>query len=417
MSKTILDTYASVPELSPPITQNTINLLEQYCTYFETKNNHSLALNTHLLGVEPIYFLNMDKDIFFEIMEISEATMKLAIRRISYIDPGWNVTSDPYNQLVIWIAYRIMTSTLSDQEKDVGLFSLFKMLHYKFFTSIVNNSFKHGANKAVMEATIRKLSNKYDIIVYGTWKRVIEVRSRDVYAKDSIHYKTLNSFNDDKAILYILSDIQSRLRHKIRLVTVEYYNNKELGDAIETYDMVSTDKEGKKVITATSNVYDLMIAGLLAQIQSPSRFIDNELIHVISEQFTYVKEDAFRRLLIMFTEMASLQSSSGELEKLGTLDSGEKIYVGANILIREFIQKTYRYCLLTKTNMNSKVDILMKIKNLYSSSRVSNPDILAIKLSFTTFVIQCGESKRPATNASFSIAIMLYILIRTFVYL
>ena len=418
MSRTILDNFLAEPELNQKITSETINQLEQYCAYFETKNEHPLALNTATLGVYPIYFLNIDKDILFGVLEVSESTVKKVIKKITYIDPNWKVTSDPYNQLLVWTAHRIIIDTeLSELEKDRGLLSLFKMLHYKFFTSIVNNSFKHGANKAVMDATIRKLSNKFDVIVYGSWKKVIEVRSRDVYSSESIHIGPLTKYDDDKAILYILSDIQSRIRHKIRLVTIEYYNNKDIGDTIGTYDNVSTDNDGQKTITSAANVYDLMIAGLLAQIQSPARFIDNELVHILCKQFTYVKEDAFRRILIMFTQMASLQASSSELDKIGETEGGETIYIGANILIREFIQKTYRYCLLSKVNMENKSDILIKCKNLYASSRVTNDDILIIKRSITAFVLQCGESKRPATNASIAICFLLYVLIRTFSYL
>ena len=418
MSKTILDNFSKVPELNTPITSETIQMLEQYCIYFETKNEHPLALNTALLGVNPIYFLNTDRDILFHVLGISERKMKEVISETSYIDTNMKVTSDTYNNLIIWTAHRVLIDTsLTADEKEKGLFSLFKMLHYKFFTSIVNHSYKHGANKAIMEATIRKLSNKFDIITLGTWRRVIEERSKDVYNKNSIHYNTLLNYNDDKKILYILSDIQSRIRHKIVLVNQEYYKNWEEGEGIDSYDNIGTDKNGEKVITATSNVYDLMIAGLLAQIQSPARFIDNELIRALCNIFTYIREDAFRRILITFTQKAALQAASNDLEKVDKGMTNEDIYIGCNILIREMIQKSYRYCILQKVDMSNKNAILKQCKNLYASSRVTNEDIIMIKRSVTEFVLACNESKRDATNASIAIAFILYIIIRTFTYL
>lgn len=418
MSKTILDNFSKVPELNEPITSETIQMLEQYCIYFETKNEHPLALNTAVLGVNSIYFLNYDRDILFQILGIKESHMREIIANTSYIDTNMKVSSDTYNNLIIWTAHRILVSKdLDEKQKEIGLFSLFKMMHYKFFTSIVNHSYKHGANRSIMEATIRNLSNKFDIIRYGTWKKLIEQKSRSIFGKDSIHYKTLLNYDDDKKILYIITDIQSRIRHQIVLVNREYYKNWEDGDTIDSYDNVSTDKDGNKVITATSNVYDLMISSLLAQIQSPARFIDNELIHALCSIFTYIREDAFRRILMVFTQKAALQAASNDLEKIDKGMTGEDIYIGCNVLIREMIQKSYRYCLLQKVDTTNKNAILKQCKNLYASSRVTNEDILMIKRSVTEFVLACNESKRDATNASIAIAFILYIIIRTFPYL
>lgn len=417
MSNTILTSFSSIPELNQPITDITIKYLEYYCAAFETKENHSLALNGHLLGVYPMYFLKEDSDLFFAYLQIPEQLVKNAIKKATYIDLSYHIVSSPYNQLTIWIAHLIISSkTLSEDLKQRGLLALFKMLHYKFMTSIVNHSYQHGADKNAMEATVRRLSNKFDIIQYGTWKKVIEARSLDIFTTNSIHCPALMSYDNDKAVNYILTDIQTRLRHKIRLVTQEYYHSKEIGDTIGTYDLVD-EVDGKKVITATSNTFDLMISGIITQCQSAARFIDNELIKVICSQFMHVHDDTFRKVLITFTEMASMQANSGDIEKIGTTNNGEKIYIGASILLREFIQKTYRHCILTKTDMNSKTNILIKVKNLYTSSRVNNEDILLIKRSIVAFVLGCGESQREATNASIALAFLLYITVKTFDYI
>lgn len=417
MSRTILDNFSKVPELNTPITENLINDLEEYAVYFETKNDHPLALNTALLGVFSMYFINVDKDILFSICGIDESKMKDVIFNTSYIDTNMKVTSDPYNNLVIWTAHRILNSNLKDEDKDRGLLALFKMLHYKFFTSVVNHNLSHGANKSIMEYTIKSLSNKYDVIQLGTWKRVIEERSKDVFAKDSIHYKTLLKYDDDYKIGYILSDTQTRIRTKLVNIIQHYYDNWENSDSIDTYSNVSEDKDGKKVITATTNVYDLMISSMQSQIQSPGRFIDNELIKHLCNMFTYVKQDTFRRILLMITSQASVQAESNELNKVGEDSEGNTIYIGWNLLLSELIQKTYRYCLLNKIDPTDKMGVFRQCKNLYASSRVTNEDILTIKRSISSFVIGCDESKRDATNASICIALILYIIVRTFDYL
>ena len=420
MSKTILTNFSNNAELNKPITSEQINDLEQYCIYFETKNEHPLALNTATLGIYPIYFLDLEKDMLFSILNVSEKELKDVINQTPFINPEFKVRSDAYNNLVIWTAHKIITSeTLTSEEKERGLFNIFKMLIYKFFTSTVNHSYRHGANKAIMEATIKSLSNKYYIIQYGTWKKLIEARSKDIYNPESIHYKYLVNYDNDDKVLYILSDTQSRIRTQIRLITEAYYNKYEEGDGIDTYSSIGTDKEGNKTIVTNTNTYDLMIAGILAQIQSPARFIDNELIHIlcIKDKSSFVKEDTFRKILTTFTQLASLQAANHELELEGTTEDGREIYLGCSILVREFIQKTYRYCTLSGINMSDANAIIKKTKDIYTSSRISDPDILKIKNSFAAFVIGCGESRRPATNATITSLMILYILIRTFKYL
>lgn len=417
MSRTILDNFSKVPELNTPVTPQLVYDLEEYCAYFETKHDHPLALNTALLAVYTMYFINVDRDILFSIAGIEEDKMKDVIDRTSYIDTSMKVTSDAYNNLVIWMAHKLLTSTLDEELINRGLLALFKMLHYKFFTSIINHNLRHGANKSIMEYTIRSLSNKFDIIQLGTWKRVIEERSKDIFAKDSIHYNTLVKYDDDYKILYIISDIQTRIRTKLVNIIQKYYDYWENNDSIDTYDNIGTDKNGEKMITAASNVYDLMISGLQTQVQSPGRFIDNELIGHLCNIFTYVRQDTFRRVLLMITEQASMQANSDELNKIGKDANNEDIYIGWNILLRELIQKTYRYCIFNKVDTTNKLAVFKQCKNLYASSRVTNEDILMIKRSISSFVIGCNESRRDATNASICIALILYIITRTFDYL
>ena len=73
--------------------------------------------------------------------------------------------------------------------------------------------------------------------------------------------------------------------------------------------------------------------------------------------------------------------------------------------------------MIDKVNMNSKIDILTKVKNIFSSSRISDEAIVTIKRSFTYFLSNCGETTRAATIASLTIVLILYIVIKSFDYL
>ena len=421
----LLDEFSKIPEINTPITDSFIRNLVEYCAMFETKNEHSAVLNTYLLGTVPIFFTDTDRSVFFSIIGgVQEKKIKEILRYAPGIEPSWVVLNDPYNQMIVYTAHRIAISTISEELKEQGLLALFKMLHYKFFTSLVFHYYKFGANKDIMESVIKSLSAKYDIVKYGTWKKVIEVRSKDIFATDSIHFGTIYNFKYDADVIYVITDIQSRIRQKIRTINQIYREQKEKGDEIRSYGLVD-EIDGQKVITSSTNILDMMLSSMTQQIQSPARFVDNELIHVLSQQYSAVNESTFRIIVTMFSELAAVQSTSGDFEKIRIVKNeneyGEEvqfeIYEGLGKLTYELLQKSYRRCMIDKVNMNSKIDILTKVKNIFSSSRISDEAIVTIKRSFTYFVSNCGETTRAATIASLTIVLILYIVIKSFDYL
>lgn len=417
MSTPFLTIYNYNPDLQNlTINTDTLKHLQAICAMFETKNRHSEALNSPLLGVVPIFFTSTDRAALFTIFNITEESINKTIDELPGIDPSWNVARDAYNHLILWAAYKTINSKLSNQQINDILFLLFKLLHYKFFTSIVYNSYKHGADPNVMEAVINGLSNKFDIIQEGTWKKVLEARSRDVFSSTSIHLQTIQQFKENDDVLYLLSDIQTRLRQKIKLITILYYQKKEDGEEISSYNLIDT-VDGEKVIAAQTSVFDSMIEGLVNQIQSSSRFVDMELIKVLCTKFQYISEEMLRSTLVMLSDTAALQAQSHDLNKSKKNKQGEELYIGLGLLVREIIQKTYRTCILDKVNISSKSSILLKTNNLYTNSRINDDYILNIKRSMLHFVIECKKSTRDATNASLSIAIILYIIIKSFEYL
>jgi hypothetical protein len=403
------------------ITKEQIVRITECCTFFETKNSHAEALNTPYLGVVPIYFTTTDVSIFLDIFNLTKEDITTVVQSSDVISSDWFVLNDVYNQLIVYVAHRILISpNLKQDYISLGLLSVFKLLHYKLFTSIVYNSYRFGASQSVMEATINSLSNKYDIIRYGTWKAVIEERAKSVYADESIHQQTLLTYNSDKDICYVLSDIQSRLRQKIVLINRVYYELKEKGDTVGDYSLVDTI-DGEMILTQTSNVFDTMTNNLLSQIQSPARFIDYELVTVLADRFS-VSPEMFRQILISFSDLASRQSSDKSYKEkvyITNKDTNEKeeVYAGCGLLLSAFIQKSYRLCILGGVNMSSKKAILIKVINIYNSSRTSDPDILTIKRSSVYFVSKYGNTIRPATIAKLSSGLLIYLLMRSFEYI
>lgn len=407
-----------------PVSRRHIDQLVRHCLQYELRSNHPTVLNTALLGVETMHFLPKDQSALFEIFNIDRSLFQRCINQCPNIDKTRVVTSDDYNILTVWLAYCIFKSSLPEKSKQDGLLSLFKMLHYKFFSSVVKNSFKFKANEQVMQATIDNLSLKFDIRKpeTSTWKLVIEARSRDVFAPDSIHRRTLETFAPDvgplknpQSVTYVISDTQTRMRTKLVLIARQYYENKAKNNRIQSSSMVDTI-DGEKVLKDMTATFDTMIGNITNQVLVNSRFIRNDYIQLVCKMNNTVQPYMMRELLLKFSNMATAQYQQRKQYETSGVGSNT-ILLGYYELISNIIQKTYRACQLDGTDMSSKMAILDKTRNMYRSSRIIDEGVQIVKNSVEHFVSEHSSSVRASTNASMKIAFILYIILLSFQYL
>lgn len=412
--------FSELPCFQVEITPQLCERLIACCTYFETKDQHPSALNTPLLGVTPIYFTSIDVSMLFSILGIDVNDLNRIIAESQFTEDNWVVTNDPYNHTIIYLVHRILSSTrLKESDKTKTATALLKLLHYKYFTSLVGNSYPYGADEATMTWVVNNINKKYDLAKLETWKKVIESRCEYLLSSESIHLKTFMQYEDDVAILYVISDTQSNLRQKIVRINRLYYEAKEKNEAIGQYNTLDT-LDGTKIIASSTEVFDLMNVNMQLQIQSPTRLLDMELIEVITSKYKEVSSELFRLTLTKFCDLTTLQMQDKKMKKIVNItnqNTGEKepVYVSTSYLLSEFIQKTYRYCIMTKDlDMSSKKAILLKVINIYTSSQMVDKDILTIKRSFIYFVTKSELSRRPATISALSLCMIIYLLIRSF---
>lgn len=383
---------------------------------YETRQKHPQALNSPLLGVHQMFFTTQDQNNLFDVFDTTAAEVKKVIKHCPSIDVTHNVASDPYNLFTLWCVHNtLVNSDLLPNEKSQLAMVFMKMLHYKFFTSFVNHSYPHGANENVMRAVVNDLTKKYDIVEYGTWKATIEARCADFLDDKSIHRRTLLEFDDDKQVLYMLSDTQTRIRNKIKNINELYYDAKKRGDSINVHSL-NTELDGEKLMKDTVSTYDSMITNISGEVLNINQWVDNRYIKIINAMFPNVTQNLMRQLLTSFANRAATQVRSGKLD-LEEKKDGTTRYIGSRVLIKFVLQKTYRACVHAKINMKSKNDILIKTKNIYSASRISDVDITDVKDSVNLAIEECLNIQRDATKASLRIAFICYIMLKSFEYL
>lgn len=349
---------------------------------------------------------------------ISNSEMKQIIKEIPTIDDNFVVASDPFNVFTIWVTYNILNSKLDNKLKYQAAQSTLLLLHYKFFTSLVNYRFKYPANEAAMVTTYEAISNKFDIKVLGTWKKVMEKGADDAIDPVGIHGKTWTTFDNDLKIIYIITDIQSRLRSKINLFYEAYMQVKTEGDLIGSYDTVGTDTEGQKQIMANEHGIDIAVSSVYQDCMSVSRVVDIKAMKLAVALFSAIRLDQLKQLIIAFSEECVKLAKLGADDKIiKDKETGAEILVGGHVLIQSIIQQSYRYCRNNDIDIAIPSKFIRGVKDVYTSSRINEPGILQVRDSVMYHVSTLQGSTRESTVTALKAAFIIYIVLLSLKYM
>ena len=130
----------------------------------------------------------------------------------------------------------------------------------------------------------------------------MEKGADDAIDPNGIHGKTWDNFDNDLKIIYIITDIQSRLRSKINLFYEAYIQVKTEGDLIGSYDTVGTDTEGQKQIMANEHGIDIAVSSVYQDCMSVSRIVDIKAMRLAVALFSAIRLDQLKQLIIAFSE-------------------------------------------------------------------------------------------------------------------
>lgn len=398
------------------ITPALFKQIKAFCTTYEVKGSHPLALNSPYLGVNPIYFLPSDQEFLFNACGFSSADVKLKIQGCHGIDKNFKVASDAYNLFTIWLAHLVVRSSLPQAAKEEFLFILFKLLHYKFFTSLVRHNYPHAANEYVMQRALEGMSGKFDIKKpeTSTWKLLIEKRCREIInARHSIHYPTMTTFTPEAKVIYIISDVQTRLRNQIKLVNREYYRCSKEKDQVSIYGL-STEVDGGQIIRSVDAMFDQMFSELVTQASNPAKLIDNSDLALVSKLTNTPRLELARAMFIKFCDQAAQQNRLQQ-QDLEIVENKKTYYVGYRVLLRHLLQDTYAVLATAEgLDFRNRAGILTQVMNVYRSSRITDQRILTIKDSVERMLVLFNVSRREATLSFLKTNFIVYIILRSF---
>lgn len=363
--------------------------------------DHIHFFGGNLTGVHKMRFLTTDKNHFFsEIMsmeDISQATKD--IKTTNGINPDWIISSDLFNMACLWLSHKVMNSTLKDKSKEDAQLYIYMLLHFKFLGSMLSRFFQYTVDHDTAKATYDALSMKFSLKKHGTWLRSLEARCKDIYAKDSIRYKTIKSFELTKEVVRMINDIENRLRIRIRRI---YATMQSVIDSDRRHQTVSgsIQLDGEMVIKDVirdHSQYEKYISRILL---SPNDLIKPEFVEVVSREYPSAPEHAIVQCLKHASHLAKSN------------DRSLKTYV--NIMcIHVFEQMKDNPTTLGRA-LKDPIFFISSMKNLYNASKSSNPLVLEMREIALKVVTKSVKIKDTNTLISLRNAVMLYLILRMF---
>jgi hypothetical protein len=379
-----------------------VRMLRQLRLSFVNRNSdHVQFFGGNLLGVHPVRYRTSDREQWYdEVIEANESDLVESIRDLDSIDPTWVRASDPVNLSSVWLVYRIHnTSSLSARDKEQAILDVLLMLQYKFISSIMSHFFPYPADHSVAVATYEALSKKFDLKKYGSWQALLEARSESIMARSSIHYTTYTKMTDDDAVIYMVSDIQARLREIVKKTSAVFYRVKEQNLRISSTSS-TIEIDGMSELLDRQRDHSRYTRYLHSVISDKPTFIRQELIDVVGDVLHTMPERYLKETLSFCSDNYGGRGDP-RIEKL----------------IDEVLLHAYDYLSNNRGIMSGPSDLgslITKLRNIYMASRMSDPALISMRDLADGIVDDSISSRNKAVVASVRTGLQVYIVLRAF---
>lgn len=374
----------------------------QYGQNFVNKNaDHIAFFGGNLLGVDTVRFKDADRNQWFDdILEADDISLKGKLHSLPSIDPNFKVSSDVMNLSCVWLMNAIYTSKqLGAGDKETGLMSVALILQYKLISSIMAHYFPYPADREVALATYASLSRKFALKVYGSWGALLRKRSEDILARNSIHYKTYTEMNDDAAVVYMLNDIQGRLREIVKKMWAEFDKTRNSKSKISSTSSVIVI-DGESILRDRSTDHTAYRRYIHETIINKPTFIKTELVEVIGS--------AMHTMPIKLLN-DTLAYMSDNYRQRGDKDIEE--------LLDETLLHAFDFLNSNRSELRDGKDIagfIARLRTVYMSSRSTDPALLKMRALAEKIIGKAVKTKNDNVIASVRTGVLLYIVLRSF---
>ena len=216
----------------------------RFSNQFMTRNDdHASFFGGVLMGVHPIRFLTSDRERWYEdVLDVDEVLLAENFKTVTEVNHTFNVMGDVFNYTPIYVAHRILYNPkLPMNLRKEAAMHAFMVLHYRYLTSLLVPRFTYLADPEIAQATYMRLSGRFDIRRYGSWRKLLIARSEDLIGPNSIYRDFIRDFKPDAKVIRIVTDTQGRIRELVKKIYQTYIDTKEAGERVRSVTQLGID--------------------------------------------------------------------------------------------------------------------------------------------------------------------------------
>lgn len=390
------------------IDRNFIRRLQTYRQNFANKNDDHVAFfGGHLMGVQDVRFTKTDRiEWFTSVLDIDDVSLQDDLLQLRTLVPDPKkvryVSTDVMNLSCLWVVHAIFNAKLTEQEKHAAMIDALLVLQYKFITSILSYWFPSRADEAVAVATYARLPKKYKLKELGSWGALLQYRAEASIDKRSPHYvnKTFQDFDDDYDIIYMVNDIQGRIKGYLRNIRDEFeIVRRDPTALIRTNSNTTVNMDGEIVVKNKKNQYSTYRRYLDDVMTDRNSFIIKELTEIVAGCMPKLPYRNMVDCLEYMAKHSSKLKGDPNVVKLADLT----------------LEHLFDFIASNRNNINVKdlPTLLTKLRNLYTASRANNDLLLQMRDVGEDVVRKAVKTKNAALVASIRTGAILYLVLRT----
>ncbi len=368
--------------------------------YMNRNDDHAAFFGGVLLGVNPIRFLDQDRDTWYnEVLDIDEDLLAHAFRKVKSINFEFKVMSDVFNYTPIYVCHRLEQTKLPDSVKKEAMIHAFMVLHYRFLTSLLVKRFRYPADPEVAQATYASLSGRFDIRRYGSWRALLQARAEDLISPNSIYRRAIQGFAPDPSLIRVVTDTQGRIREVVKKIYAIHKRFSDEGVKIRSTTDTYVNTDGEMVLKDKKNGYASYLRYANTVVQSEKDFIRDELAQVVESSMNALPPPLFRTTLRYMSNNYNAPHHQ-YLEEL----------------TKETLPYTFEYLQQNRSLFGRQTDLallLSKIRALLMASRSSDPTVLNLRAMADKLVLAAVGKRHDAVTAAIRNGVLIYIVLRT----
>lgn len=374
--------------------------LQAYETEFTHRNNDHIAFfSGNLLGVDKVRFKTTDwANWFDDIIQLDDTELRQAVHALPSVNKDFVVSSDVMNISCMWLIHAFENSDLSPKEKHDGMMAAALVFHYKVLSSKLAHDFPFAANKEIAITVYAQLTKKFALKQHGSWGALLRARCEDLIRKGTLHWKTIENFGPDAAVLYMVTDTQGRIRDVVKKLWEVLDKVRASDSKIVTVSSTITVDGEAKVGDLNRHLVDYKhyIHGIVG---TPTTFIKEELIDVVGNAMHTMNPEFLQEALVWIS--TNYHDSLHE----------DKVHE----LVEETMLHAFGVLALDDHHYKRSFDLVFiidRLRGVYMSSRSTDPYLVKLRAIGDELVRVPLRGRSTSAQISTRTGLLLYIVLR-----